>query len=168
MGTTCCYLNFLSSLEAADWIAILGVIINAGLAIWIVRTIQNKLTNRRILKDHFINEIKEIRNEYKSWLNSLYSNNTHPLRVIPWFKLMNIKVDNLMSIANAKYGINKSILRPYQIELPDLITNNPDFVSHFKKDKIVFSEQSRSQLIMFQQTYNQLFNEIIISINDAT
>ena len=115
MGTTCCCVNFFSSLEAADWIALLGVAVNAGLAYWIVRTIQNKLTNKRVLKDHFINEIKEIRNDYKTCLNNLYSNNTHPHRVIPWFKLMNIKVDDLMTIVYTKYKIDKSKLKPYQI-----------------------------------------------------
>ena len=74
MGTTCSCLNFFSSLEAADWIALFGVLVNAGLAYWIVRTIQNNLTNKRVLKDHFINEIKEIRNDYKTCLNNLYSN----------------------------------------------------------------------------------------------
>lgn len=167
MGTTCRCLNFFSSLEPADWIAVFGVLVNAGLAYWIVRTIQNKLTNKRVLKDHFINEIKEIRNEYKTCLNNLYSNNTHPHRVIPWFKLMNIKVDDLMKIVYTKYKIDRSKLKPYQIELRDLITNNNDFMAQYNSDKVTFTEGSRSQLIKFQQSHNQLFNEIIITINDA-
>lgn len=167
MGTSCCCLNFFSSLESADWIALFGVLVNAGLAYWIVRTIQNKLTNKRVLKDHFINEIKEIRNDYKTCLDNLYSNNTHPHRVIPWFKLMNIKVEDLMTIVSTKYKIDKSKLKPYQIELLDLITNNHDFMAQYNSDKVTFSENSRSQLIKFQQSNNQLFNEIIIAINDA-
>jgi len=167
MGTTCCCINFFSSLEAADWIALFGVLVNAGLAYWIVRTIQNKLTNKRVLKDHFINEMKEIRNDYKTCLNNLYSNNTHPHRVIPWFKLMNIKVDDLMSIIHTKYCIDKDKLKPYQIELQELITNNEDFMAQYNGEKVVFSQTSRTQLIKFQQSHNQLFNEIIITINDA-
>ena len=150
-----------------DWIAIFGVLVNALLAYWIVRTIQNKLTNKRVLKDHFISEIKEIRQEYKTHLNSLYTNNTHPHRVIPWFKLMNIKIDDLISIINTKYKIDKEILKPYQIELQEFITNNKDFISHFNSDKVIFSEKSRIQIIKFQQTHNKLFNDIIININDA-
>jgi hypothetical protein len=167
MGKTCCSLSFFCSLEAADWIALLGVIVNAVLAYWIVRTIQNKLTNKRVLKDHFINEVKDIRNEYKTCLNNLYSNSTHPHLVIPWFKLMNIKIDDLMTIINTKYKIDKNNLKPYQIELPDLITNNHDFMAQYNSDKVRFSESSRTQLIKFQQSHNQLFNKIIIAINDA-
>jgi len=167
MGTTCCCLNFFSSLEPADWITLFGVLVNAGLAYWIVRTIQNKLTNKRVLKDHFINEMKDIRNEYKTCLNNLYSNCTHPHRVIPWFKLMNIKVDDLMTIIHTKYCIDKAKLKPYQVELQELITNNEDFMAQFNNDKVVFTQSSRTQLIQFQQSHNQLFNEIIIAINDA-
>lgn len=117
----------------SDWIALIGVIVNSILAYWIVRTIQNKLTNKRVLKDHFINEIKEIRNDYKTCLNNLYLNTTHPHRVIPWFKLMNIKVTDLMTLINTKYKIDKDKLKPYQIELQELITNNEDFMNQYSK-----------------------------------
>lgn len=167
MGTTCCHIDFLSSITTENWIDIFGVVVNALLAYWIVRTIQNKLTNKRVLKDHFINEIKEIRNDYKTCLNNLYTNNTHPHRVIPWFKLMNIKVDDIMEIIHLKYKVNKSKLKPYQIELQELITNNHDFMAHYNNEKVNFSEQSKAQIIKFQQTHNQIFNEIIMSINDS-
>lgn len=170
MGTTCCCLNFFSSsFEVADGIALFGIIVNAGLAYWIVQTIQNKLTNKRVLKDHFINEIKEIRNDYKTCLNNLYSNNAQPERIIPWFKLMNIRVNDLMFHIHQKHRIDKKKLDPYQNELRELITNNNDFINSFKfkKDKIVFSSESRSEIIKFQQTHNKLFNGIIIAINDA-
>lgn len=167
MGTTCCCVNFFSSLAAADWIALLGVAVNAGLAYWIVRTIQNKLTNKRVLKDHFINEIKDIRAEYKGCFDNLYSNNTHPQRIIPWFKLMNIRVADLMALIKEKYKIDEKKLDPYQNELRELITNNNDFITQFRNIKVDFSEESRIELIKFQQRHNKLFNEIIIAINDA-
>jgi len=165
MGTTCCYLNPFSSLTATDWIALFGVIVNAGLAYWIVRTIQNKLTNKRVLKDHFISEIKEIRSEYKTCLHNLYTNNTHPHRVIPWFKLMNIKVDDLIAIIYTKYKIDKEKLKPYQRELQELITNNTEFNSQFNNEKISFSEPSKSQFIKFQSDKTALQNIFTDKLN---
>jgi hypothetical protein len=167
MGTTCCQLSIFCSLGVSDWIELTAIIVNMGLTYWIVKTIQNKLTNKRVLKDHFINEIKDIRNEYKSCLNNLYSSNTHPQRVIPWFKLMNIRVNDIMILINEKYKIDIKKLEPYQNELRELVTNNNDFIAQFKNEKIAFSEESRSELIKFQQTYNKLFNELIIGINDS-
>ena len=52
--------------------------------------------------------------------------------------------------------------------LQELVTNNDDFMNQFKNDKPVeFSDISKVQLIKFQQENNQLFNEIIIAVNDA-
>ncbi len=168
MGTACNSLTFLCSMfSPSDFIGLLGIIVNSALAIWIVRTIQNRLKNKRVLKDHFITEIKEIRNDYKACLNQLYSNKTKAYSVIPWFKLMNIKIDDLMGIMHTKYGIDKNKLAPYQINLRELITNNPDFIAQYNNERVIFSENSRSQFIKFQQTHNSLFNEIIIQINDS-
>jgi len=168
MGTTFCCLNPLCSLGASDWVAVLGLLVNSALAFWIVKTIQNRLTNRRVLKDHFISEIKEIRNEYRYCLNNLYSNKSIAKSLIPWFKLMNIKVTDLMSFIHTKYKIDKVKLIPYQRELQELITNNEDFISQFESDKpVCFSEKSRSLIIKFQQEHNQIFNDIIIKINDS-
>lgn len=165
MGAAYCWIN---SLEPSDWIGIVGIIVNAALAYWIVSTIQNKLTNRRILKDHFINEVKEIRNEYRLWMNSLYSNKIPPKRVIPWFKLMNVKVTDLMILIHDKYQIDKLVLTPYQRDLQELVTNNEDFISQFRNSKpIEFSEVSKNSFLKFQQDNNHLFNTIIVKINDA-
>lgn len=167
MGTTCC-ITFLSSLEPSDWISIMGLLVNAFLAFWIVKTIQNRLANKRVLKDHFISEIKEIRNEYRNCLSNLYSCKTHPRIVIPWFKLMNIKVNDVMSVLNSKYSIDKNYLLPYQHDLQEMITNNEDFINQFKNDNnVTFTESSKIQFIKFQQENNQLFNDIIIKINDS-
>lgn len=162
-------------LKQADWILIwntvvlgAGTLVNAAFGFWIVRTIQGKMTDKRVLKDHFIVEIKELRSEYKSFLIHLYSNNIHPKKVIPWFKLMNIKIDDLMELISPRYKIDKNVLLPYQTSLRDLVTENEDFMQQFKVDKnVVFTEGSRASFIKFQQEHNKLFNSVITKINDA-
>ena len=149
-------------------ISLLGILVNLFLAIWVIRTIQTRLNNKRILKDHFINEMKDIRIEYKNLFTNLYGNQTYPKLLTPWFKLMNIKVNDLLEIMHDKYQIDKSILLPYQLTLQELITNNVDFITQFRLNKAIkFSEDSHIQFIKFQQDNNHLFNDIIIKINDA-
>lgn len=158
----------LFSLALSSLIAIIGIVVNAIIAVWVIHAIQSKINNERVLKDHLIGEIKEIRNEYKSCLNSLYSNKISAKRVIPWFKLMNIKVSDLSEIIYTKYKIDRDILKPYQIDLADLITNNEDFVNQFDNDDpIEFSASSKNTFVRFQQNHNHLFNSLIIGINDA-
>ena len=158
--------DFLERVSISDWISIIGIIINSSLSIWLVITIQNRLTNQRVLKDHFITEIKDIRSEYKIFLNNLYSNNTRVKSVIPWFKLMNIKVIDIMRTINEIYKIDENILNPYQNELRELITENEDFISSFNLEQnIIFSDNSKTKIIEFQQKNNSLFNRLIIEIN---
>ena len=167
MGISYCFCIKWTFFSVDNCISILGIIINASVAIWIVKTIQNRFTNSRILKDHFIEEIKEIRDEYKLFLNNLYSSKTKAQTAISWFKLMNIKVSNTMEFINKSYKINKDILNPYQNDLRELVTNNDDFNNNYKSTSgIHFSEESRMHLIQFQQKNYHLFTEIIIRINN--
>lgn len=73
-----------------------------------------------------------------------------------------------MVILNSKYRIQIDKLLPYQAVLPELVTDSDDFIKQFKSDKPVkFSEETKKALIKFQQEHNQLFNDLIILINDA-
>jgi len=161
MGTSCCII-------LSDWIEIAAIVVNALVAWWIVRTIQNRLTNNRVLKDHFIEEIKDIRNEYRNFLNNIYASKTEIRTIIPWFKLMNIRVSDLMTLVQQKYNIDKQILSPYQIDLRELVTESDEFNLQFREgNNINFSESTKTKLIEFQNTHNHLFNELIININDT-
>lgn len=163
----CCNCSFFSSIDLSDWISIFSVIINSLLAIWIISTVQNKLTNKRVLKDHLINELKDIRIEYRSFLNQLYSNKLRPKQITPWFKLMNIKINDLISLIENKHKIDNKILNPYQIELRDLITELKEFIKCYKNnDLITLKEKSQNKVISFQQKNNHLFNDLIVKIND--
>ena len=168
MGTACDCIGHSSGFDTGNWISLAAICVNSILAIWIVKTIQYRLTNKRVLKDHLINEVKDIRSQYTSCLSNLYSSATMAKNVIPWFKLMNIKIEDLMKIINEKYGVDKKILDPYQNELRDIITENRDFIKQYEALKpVVFTDNSKSLLMKFQQTNNHLFNTLIIKINDA-
>lgn len=168
MGATDSQKLIFLGIEISDWIQIASIVINSGLAIWIIITIQNRFTNRRILKDHFINEFKDIKSEYKNCLNNLFANKTRAKNVIPWLKLMNIKVSDLMEIANNKYKIDKNKLSVYQVDFGEIIVNSDEFVSQFSSNGLIsLSDTTRTKLIYFQQVNAHIFNDIIIEINDS-
>ncbi|WP_026838313.1 hypothetical protein [Gillisia sp. JM1] len=159
----------LASLEVSDYINIFSVILNAILAIWIINTIQNRLNNKRVLKDYFINEVKDIRGEYRILLNEIYRSKIKPNKISPWLKLMNIRTNDLMDIILKKHRVSENFLRPYHIDLRNLITEDANFIQSFKlNEEFVLTEKSKKDLIVFQQKNNSLFNKLIIEINDAT
>lgn len=157
-----------STFEISELISIVAIVVNSILAVWIVRTIQNRLANKRVLKDHFIVEVKDIRQTYQDQLNRIYSGKCKAKSLISWFKLMNIKVADLMDHISRIYGVNKDLLNPYQLSLRSLILSNSEFEEQFKSGKPVeYSEESKQSIIQFQQLYNHLFNDLIVAINDA-
>lgn len=112
--------------------------------------------------------MKDIRQQYRAFMSELYSDSMLPGKIVPWFKLMNIKIDDLLEIVHGRYKINKDVLAPYQIELRELITENEDFIRQYKNNTpITFSAASKQHLMKFQQQHNHLFNALIIKINDA-
>lgn len=156
------------SLSSSDWISIISLIINSLLAIWIVITIQKKLRNRRVLKDHIINEILDIRLSYKRQVEKIHSSKAKPKELLPWFKLMNVKVINLMDIANSKYGIDKQIFDPFQTQLRFIITEDQGYINSFKNNQEVeLTDHTKQILLKFLQENNYRFNSAIVSINDA-
>lgn len=166
MGETYCYtIDF--NLSNSDFIDIAAIVVNIILTVWIVMVIQNRSANKRFLKDYYISELKEIRNEFKNCLSNLYNNKVLPKNIIPWFKLMNIKVTDYMEGVNSTYKVDQKFLEPYQNELRELITENQDFINQFNsKEKLILSSVSKNELIRFQQVHSKLFNKLIIKINN--
>ena len=85
----------LCGLQPPDWISIVNIIITSVIGVWIAVAVQNNLTKSRYLKEYFINEIKEIRDLYKSFVNHLYVGDKSAKDVKEWFKIMSERVQNL-------------------------------------------------------------------------
>lgn len=154
-------------ISTSDYISIVAVLINLALAIWIVRTLQNSLTNKRYLKTHFIDEIKKIQEDYRSFLDSLYSKKLKPKEIIPWFKLMNIQIQDLMSLIKEKYKLDKDPLKNYHTSLRLTITELDEFIENYNdNNEIELGKDSLEKIIKFQQDNNSEFNKLIVKIND--
>lgn len=165
MGATeCCEVKPI--FEAADYINMVAIAVNILLTYWIVNVIQGKINNKRVLKDHYINEFKLLRDEYENYLNQLLKTEISPKNIIPWFKLMNIKVTDLMKEINCTYKINGELLKPYQNDLRELVTENKDFINQFNNELLELSVSSKNSLIKFKQKNNKLFNQIVVQINN--
>lgn len=149
-------------------ISIIAILVNLGLTVWIVKVIQRQLTDKRTLKNHFITEVIEIRSIYRDKLSDLYAGKSYAKSLISWFKLMNIKINDLMLLINKIYDIDIGILKPYRSELRLLITEMKEFTEGYEFDKpIKFSSHSKQQILKFQDRHNNIFNNLIVQINDA-
>ncbi|MCE7061269.1 hypothetical protein [Dyadobacter sp. CY343] len=157
----------LSSLSTDNWIDITALLINSILAGWVILVVQKNLANKRVLKDHFIGEIKDIQNEIKDFFKLVHSNKLPEATVLSWFKTLNIRIDDTMLEVNKKYKIDKTTLSPFQVELRNITTDSPEYISAFRSgNEITFSQATKNAFYKFQQDNMKLFNMLIISINN--
>ncbi|EOR96497.1 hypothetical protein ADIARSV_0281 [Arcticibacter svalbardensis MN12-7] len=160
--------KFLMCLDTSNWIDLLGIIANLLFAWWIVIAIQNKINNKRVLKDHFIQDLKEIRNDYRLFFINIDKGVLLPNEILPWFKLMNIKVKDLLDVVKTVHKIDIYQLDPFKKDLNELMSENSDFKTNYRSEQpIVFSGRSKRDFIKFQGKYISRFNEILILINSA-
>lgn len=156
------------SFDFSNVIDAIAIIVNSGLAIWIVKTIQNKLTNKRVLKDHFISEIKDLRYDYNEYIKSAYSGDLLPKSITRWFKIKNIKKNHLVGHLNRLYSVSASDLNTFHKELRELITNSPEYIANFRDNSpLVFTVITKIKIDKLQTKYFDVFNKIIIDINDS-
>lgn len=153
--------------SVSDCIALIGIIVNSALAIWIVTSVQNTLSNKRILKDHFIEEVKYIRDGYRIYLSNSIQGKLDPSNAQAWFKLMNMKIDDLMQHLNSSYAIDLNFLKSFQVDLRSVILESPDFMNQYTKKNVDFSSNTKSDILRFQQDHGKIFNDLIIKINES-
>lgn len=168
MGILCITFSFNLNFNFADIISILGIIANIWLALRIVSTIQNKQVNQRTLKDHFIDEIKEVRKDYMSYIREMHAGSLIPKDALPWFKTMNIKVTDLMENLEQKYGVSSDFLEPFQIELREILTNSNEYIINYQSNTpFKLRDLTVRKVSNFQRSNSSKFTELIITINDC-
>lgn len=153
-------------ITVSDWIQIGGIAITAGLSIWIVNTIQAKVDSKRFIKEFFINEILEIRNEYRVLIGQLKNGELKPRMVKYKTKELNIRVNDLMSILKEQYNINFNYLLSYQLELLSIVMDSREFITNFTSNSTFsLSEQTLGDLSVFENENDGKFSKLIMEVN---
>lgn len=159
--------SFNFTFDFSNIIDIVGLFVNSFLAFWIVNTIQKKMADKRVLKDHFINEIKDLRSEYNDYLRKLSYMVISPKETPRFFKYLDIKKNHLLNDLDSIYCVNNDKLNSFHSELRELITNCEEFIDNYRDNKeFALKSNTKAKLDRIQIKYNGIFNELIISVND--
>lgn len=173
MGDTCQVVTHIiddtpDSLCYGDIINIIGLVINLIVGGIILFKIQSRENNKRVLKDHFIEEIKQLKSDYRDFIDKLYLGEVNAREAVTWFKMTNVRVNELVGLMNQKYKVHPKVFEPYQITLRNLITNSEDFIRAWNSPTVQFSEESKKMILAFRTKYENRFNKVIIDVNDAS
>ena len=106
--------------DFGNLIDLLGIIVNIGIAYYIAKVVQDKQSNKRVLKDYFISEVIEIEKEYKNFYNKFLKGEIQPQRVLEWFKVINIRTETLHEFLKEQYSIDTIEIKNYRSNLLNL------------------------------------------------
>jgi hypothetical protein len=150
------------------WVDIIGILISLIFGFWISSNLQKKITSKRVLKDHLINEVKTLNDFYFNFINDLMEDKKKVKGMIALFKSMNIKIKKIMEIIQDNYKISNLYLTTYQISLRNIILNCKEYEFAFKNGGYLeLSNETINELLKFRQQNEHLFNELILLINNT-
>lgn len=158
----------MSDQDLENIINCVGIVVNAFLAWWIVSNIQKKQSNDRSVKDHCVSEIKDLREDCRNFLKAVYGGKKKHREIIPTLKLLGIKSTHIMNVLGYGFSLDRSYLNSYFLEMNKIITDDPNFVSCTNPSAdLTLTADSLDKLLRFQATYQNRFNDLILSINEA-
>jgi len=154
-------------LTVAEWIAIVNIFSTCFVGVLIAISVQNNLTKSRYLRDYFIQEIKDIRDQYKKFLNEIYCGNKSAVDIKDWLKIMSLKINNLNEFLHDNYNIKGSIVKEKHSEIQKFITGSDDFNENFKNPKIVFAESTKLEILRLNASLLKALMQRVVDINKA-
>lgn len=159
--------EFSISMKVSDWISIVSIVVNAGLALFVVWRVQKSVANSRTLKDYFIEEVKDLRDEVKTLVIDLQKEDLRPKDMISSFNLISIRINDVLKLCAEKYGIKTDILEAYQLEMRDVVTNSNEYIQVYRSNNIFTLENmEKSRILNIHKRNSKFFDKIIIDIND--
>lgn len=150
----------------SDIISIISIVVNIYLAKTIAKEVADNSSNKRVLKDLMISEIRDIQNQSDLFKKELLEGKLNSRDIQYWFKINNIRIRDVSKILHEKFDISKDLLEPYKNEMRELVTNSECFISDYNKNSVQFDEEFKKELLEFYKKNNNVFIKILVDIND--
>lgn len=142
--------------------------LGVGLTYWLVSVVQNGINNRRLLKDHYIREVLELRLEYFDLFRSLQNGQINPKNLPYRFQQISIRVDDLMPGIKEDFCDVTEDLSAYHLEIFLGIEAISEYQAKYRANKKVFANKaSKEALQELQRCSIGTFNSIIRQINGS-
>lgn len=145
---------------------IIAVLIPSGVAIWLGCVIRNKIESEKLLKNYLVNDILEIRKEYRALCDSVKSGVTNPKKAKSDLSNMSTHITDLMHLILSKHkSIDRDFLMPFQLDFSQIITEDDNYILNYKENKsFKVSLQTMDAIASFEKNNNHLFNDLILLV----
>lgn len=163
MDSLCC------QLATSDIISICDIVITSILGIWIAIGVQRSLTKNRYLREYFISELNNIRDEYKQFFSDIYESRLNAKSIKDRLKVINVRIDSFERSIYSIYKLDDSSIqiKKVHIEIQQYITGEDEFNQQYKNDVVSFSSAIKSDILRKQSELVEAITHSVIAINSA-
>lgn len=159
-------LTILSCIQLSDVIAILDIIITIVIAVWIGVFIQRNFTTVRAVKEYFISENQEIRNNYNTFLDGLYTGNAKANQVQEWFKIMTMRIDIYEDFLKKEFSVHPKMSK-HHTRIKILITGSDELNENYKSDSFTLLTPTKMDLHKIHKDFTIAQTKLVVEINKA-
>ena len=152
--------------SVSDFISIINLIVTSGIVIWIGVTYTRNVATNKALKDFFVSETNDIRNEYKTFQADLFKNQLSSKYIVEWFKLISIKIDIFEDSLKNEFKVETKILHNHN-KLKQFITSTDRFNQSYSKKHVILSSRSKLMIIQNHRDMTVAITDVLININKA-
>lgn len=149
-------------------VAVIDILITAFVAIWVVQSVQSKIDSEKVLKDFFSKELIQLRSDVRSFLAKLIMGGIEAPSIKREHHLLSVRIQDLLSALNKKYGIDKRFLKAYRLSLMKIVEGDDNYVQSFGTNGIVtFTDDTVSKLHTLRTNNDHLFNDILLKLYET-
>lgn len=151
-------------ITVSDILQFVGLIVT----VWIAIVVQRNLTKNRYLKDYFINEIKDLRNEYRILFADIQSSKLNSETIKVRVKIISLRIKTIEDYSTRYSSIESSNLKLLHSEFQQFITGTDDFNNQYKENTIKFSDMTITKILEYQKDIVDELTLCVININNAS
>ncbi len=148
--------------ETSDVLSLFALIFSV-FSLWFSHRANRQFSEKRYLKEITIDDIKELREDYRNFLNKLMANQCDSRFIISWFKVMNLKMESIGNFINLEY--KQELFQSCQDrhnELKRYVTGCSDMNDNYKQPTITFTDNVKNEII---DMHNKLYRSLLVTIS---
>jgi len=146
-------------------VGVLEIIVTAFMAVWVVRSVQRKLENDRILKDYLARELIALRADVRTFLENLINGSLKGKVIKREHHLLSIRMKDLLSVLNKRYNVDKQCLKSYRMNLMKIVEEDDVFQQKFESEDFVTPlKETTLKLHDLRVKNDHVFNDILLKI----
>lgn len=154
-------------ISCSDIISIIDIVITTIVGIWLAIGVQRSLTKNRYLREYFINELNNIREEYRCFFADIYSGTIDAKTIKDRLKIMSLRIGSFDKYIHLEYKIKASLLKDAHADFQQYITGEDEFNNQYNNDTVIFSSNIKTELLRKQGDIFEKITIRAIDINSA-